>query len=385
MAPAASSLKPGGSGPNNWSNCVPPLGDFSRRLFITLPCVGIDGCGTALTAMGVPFIANNVMDLESRYGPYLQKHLNQKNIYVGKKGDVTKMDFDKLERPIEVIVSGPPCPPWAGNGLKNGQVDFRADVYVQIVRLAICLIKAGELLALVLENVAGICHKKKGAEKSFMQMMVDFLRQEVSEFNWEVCHLQACDYGLPQQRHRVFLQGMRKSIGQVPQPLAPFPKKSLKEFLNEELPCVKITSLTETMKKNLEDGVKCLKEMLKNGTAEPSDLMIFPLDRAEGKVYKRSISKNIAPTLTTTNKYLFVVSMADLEKPAAQRKFFRFLHPSDSFLVHYKHVFFLCVCVCFFGGASGRFVALFQKYVQYSLLSILYIIYIPSTKETKNK
>ena len=119
-------------------------------------------------------------------------------------------------------------------------------------------------------------------------------------------------------------------------------------------------------------------------TAEPSDLMIFPLDRAEGKVYKRSISKNIAPTLTTTNKYLFVVSMADLEKPAAQRKFFRFLHPSDSFLVHYKHVFFLCVCV-FFWGASGRFVALFQKYVQYSLLSILYIIYIPSTKETKNK
>ena len=86
MAPAASSLKPGGSGPNNWSNCVPPLGDFSRRLFITLPCVGIDGCGTALTAMGVPFIANNVMDLESRYGPYFTEAPESKEHLRWKEG-----------------------------------------------------------------------------------------------------------------------------------------------------------------------------------------------------------------------------------------------------------------------------------------------------------
>lgn len=347
MAPAASSLKPG-SGRHNWSNCVTPLGDFPRRLFITLPCVGIDGCGTALQKMGVPFIANNVYDIEGRYAPYLQKHLNQQNIYVGEKGDVTQIDFNGIERPVDFIVSGPPCPPWAGNGSKGGQTDCRADVYVQIVRLAVCLIKAGELLGLVLENVAGICHKKKDQSKSFMEMIVDFLRQEVSEFDWQVCHLKACNYGLPQQRHRVFLRGLRKSIGQVPQPLAPFPEKSLKEFLNEKLPPVNMSSLTETMKKNLQDGVKCLKEMLEKGTAAPTDVMVFPLDRAEGKVYKRTISKNIAPTLTTTNKYLFVVSM-DLEKPAAQRKFFRFLDPSDSFLYHLVIIihmfFFLCVCV----------------------------------------
>ena len=43
--------------------------------------------------------------------------------------------------------------------------------------------------------------------------------------------------------------------------------------------------------KNLEDGVKCLKEMLKNGTAEPSDLMIFPLDRAEGRYTREAFQK----------------------------------------------------------------------------------------------
>ena len=53
-----------------------------------MPCVGIDGCGTALQAMGVEFKANNVLDLEHRYGKYLEEHLQQRNIYVGKKTEM---------------------------------------------------------------------------------------------------------------------------------------------------------------------------------------------------------------------------------------------------------------------------------------------------------
>eukprot|EP00435_Cladocopium_sp_Y103_P026564 s2101_g6.t1 len=42
--------------------------------------------------------------------------------------------------------------------------------------------------------------------------------------------------------------------------------------------------------------------------------------------------KNVAPTLTTTNKYLFVASL-DLDKEHSKRKFFRFLHPSERMLL----------------------------------------------------
>ena len=39
-----------------------------------MPCVGIDGCGTALKQLGVPFQGCHVFDLDTRYLEYLQQH-----------------------------------------------------------------------------------------------------------------------------------------------------------------------------------------------------------------------------------------------------------------------------------------------------------------------
>ena len=304
---------------------------------MSMPCVGIDGCGTALQAMGVEFKANNVLDLEHRYGKYLEEHLQQRNIYVGKKnGDVTSLKFSKVERPVDFMVSGPPCPPWAGNGCKQGTDDTRSHVFLAVVKLAIALIKCGELKAIILENVRGICHKQKGQDTSFMGILLEFLRKEVAEFHWEVCQLQASDYLLPQQRCRVFLRGLRASIGKVPDPLPAFGHQELANILNPKLPSVDWKSLTPTMANNLKEGLEVLRGMLDDGKATATDIFVFPLDRAEGKVYKRSFTKNIVPTLTTTNKYLFVVSM-DLDKGEKQRKYFRFLDPSEPFL----HLFYI--------------------------------------------
>ena len=66
--------------------------------------------------------------------------------------------------------------------------------------------------------------------------------------------------------------------------------------------------------------------MLQTGEAKEDDILCFPLDRAEGKVYVRRFSKNIVPTLTTTNKYLFLASL-DLSKKETDRRVFRFLNP----------------------------------------------------------
>eukprot|EP00438_Fugacium_kawagutii_P023633 Skav228702 [mRNA] locus=scaffold3376:12771:14129:+ [translate_table: standard] len=142
------------------------------------------------------------------------------------------------------------------------------------------------------------------------------------------------DYLLPQQRTRVFLRGLRKTVGkgEVPEPLGPFGKRNLVDFLDHGLPPVDRSSLTTVMQKNLVDGVAKLKEMLASGDLRPTDLVVFPLDRAEGKVYKRRFSENIVPTLTTTNKYLFVVSL-DFDLAEKDQKFFRFLSPTERMLL----------------------------------------------------
>ena len=55
---------------------------------------------------------------------------------------------------------------------------------------------------------------------------------------------------------------------------------------------------------------------------------MFPLDRADGKKYQRRYTQNACPTLTTNNSYLFVASL-DFKKSDQDRKFFRFLDPSE--------------------------------------------------------
>ena len=306
--------------PNAWEGLCPALPAFKRPLYVATPCIGIDGCGTALDALGVRYQANNVYDLEHRYQAYLTQHLGGNvQLHLGKKdGDLCQLQLSDVERPVDLLVSGPPCPPWAGQGNHKGQHDHRADVFIVVMKVCIALIKVGDLHACCIENVKGILAKIKGSTCSFMDQILHILRQECAEFQWGVHTLQASSYLLAQQRTRVFLRA----------PLTSFGSRQLQEFLSPDLPNCKLETLTEVMQKNLKDAQAHLKAMLQDGHLDAADLVVFPLDRADGKAYKRSYTTNLVPTLTTNNTYLFVVSL-DFSRPNGQPKLLRFLHPSE--------------------------------------------------------
>ena len=132
-------------------------------------------------------------------------------------------------------------------------------------------------------------------------------------------------------------------------------------FLSEKVPSLHWSTLTKTMTKNLQDAVKALRAMLDNGELKVGDIVIFPLDRAEGKVYKRRFTVNLCPTLTTTNKYLFLCSM-DLNLPEKERSFFRFLHESETCLN-------TCLLCCFFSFLFFSF--LFFSFLFFSGYDVL--------------
>ena len=318
----------------NWwhgSGLFPDIARFNRPLNVTMPCVGIDGCGVAMQHMAVRFKPTNVYDLEHRYEGYLQHHFGDVPLHLGKdNGDINKLKMENVERPVDLLVSGPPCPPWAGQGKHHGQSDIRAEVFLTVVRLMISLIKSGDLFAAVIENVKGICQKIKGLEVSFMDQLLEALNKEADEFSWDTVILRAKDYMLAQTRTRVFLRGVRKTTFPrgVPPPLPGFGEKGLREFLCPGLPAVDRSSLTKVMRQNLMDAEKKLQQAVADGEYGKSDLIVFPLDRADGKAYKRSYSVNMAPTLTTNNTYLFVTSL-DFKKRDGQREFFRFLQPGE--------------------------------------------------------
>ena len=77
--------------PNAWSELVPQV-RLHRPLKVSMPCVGIDGCGYALDAIGPEYQAVNVYDLEARYEQHLRSHLGPNCVlHLGSEaGDLTQ-------------------------------------------------------------------------------------------------------------------------------------------------------------------------------------------------------------------------------------------------------------------------------------------------------
>ena len=109
----------------------PRVPDLGRWLRVALPCIGVNACGYALDAMQAPHDAVNVYDLETNYSETLNLQLQTAGqevirLNLGKHvGDLLKKGLLELDMPVDFLVAGPPCPPWAGQGCKKGRGNNR--------------------------------------------------------------------------------------------------------------------------------------------------------------------------------------------------------------------------------------------------------------------
>ncbi len=148
-------------------------------------------------------------------------------------------------------------------------------------------------------------------------------------FKCDVMHL--VDYAIPHTRIRVFLRGIRRSIAQsVPPVLPPFGRRMLRDVLGN-FPNTSRSSLTLRMQVNLNNYEAKVRTLVRQVVIHMGDLVVIALDRAADKVYSQSICLNAAPTLTTHNYYLFILSVADVVNrvPDSRREFFRWFQPTE--------------------------------------------------------
>jgi DNA (cytosine-5)-methyltransferase 1 len=130
---------------------------------------------------------------------------------------------------VPVVAGGPPCQPWSTGGLRRGHADER-DGFTALFR-ALDLIRPQ---AFVIENVAGL---ERGRTRRYLREILAVLRDELG---YTVCArtLNAADFGVPQQRLRLFMVGLRHERFAFPEPThgpgRPRPWRTAGEVLTPE-------------------------------------------------------------------------------------------------------------------------------------------------------
>ncbi len=116
-------------------------------------------------------------------------------------GDITKLKINELPR-FDILSAGFPCQPFSTVGKREG---FRHKTQGTLFHDVLSIIKAKKPKAFLLENVKGLLSHDN---KETMKTILASLRRAGYLVEYEV--LNAADFGVPQNRERVYIVGFRK-------------------------------------------------------------------------------------------------------------------------------------------------------------------------------
>ncbi len=169
---------------------------------------GIGGFRIAMQNLGGKCVFTSEIDT------YAQKTY-QTNFGEIPHGDITKID-EKTIPNHDVLCAGFPCQAFSVAGRKGGFNDTRGTLFFDVAKI----IKEKQPKAFFLENVKGLKGHDKGKTLS---IILSVLRDDLNYYvpNPEI--LNAKNFGVPQNRERIFIVGFRKDLGvkefEYPKPL----------------------------------------------------------------------------------------------------------------------------------------------------------------------
>ncbi len=120
-------------------------------------------------------------------------------------GDITKIN-EKGIPDHDVLCAGFPCQAFSIAGRRGGFKDTRGTLFFDVARI----IKEKQPKAFFLENVKGLLSHKGGKTLS---TILNVLRNDLNYFVPEPQVLNAKNYGVPQNRERIFIIGFRNDLG----------------------------------------------------------------------------------------------------------------------------------------------------------------------------
>lgn len=118
--------------------------------------------------------------------------------------NVTKKDIEEFfDGEIDGIIGGPPCQSWSEAGSLKGINDSRGKLFFDYIRL----LKEFKPKFFLAENVSGmLANRNSDAVKNIINMF------EEAGYNVSLTMINAKDYGVAQERKRVFYIGFREDL-----------------------------------------------------------------------------------------------------------------------------------------------------------------------------
>ncbi|MCL2048288.1 MAG: DNA cytosine methyltransferase [Defluviitaleaceae bacterium] len=138
------------------------------------------------------------------------------------KRDIRKISADDVPD-CDGIIGGPPCQSWSEAGALKGIEDSRGKLFYDYIRI----LRAKKPKFFLAENVVGMLHKRhENAVNNIKQLLID------CGYDLLVTLVNVSNYGIPQDRKRVFYIGFRKDIAvDFSLPVELGTKKTLKEAI----------------------------------------------------------------------------------------------------------------------------------------------------------
>ncbi|HQM85519.1 MAG TPA: DNA cytosine methyltransferase [bacterium] len=171
---------------------------------------GIGGFRIAMQELGGECVFSSEWDAQARL-------TYETNFGETPYGDITKKETKNfIPDGFDVICAGFPCQAFSIAGRRGGFDDTRGTLFFDVAEI----IKKKQPKAIFLENVKGLRNHDKGKT---LETILNVLRNDLNYFVPDPQIMNARNFGVPQNRERIFIVGFRKDVGvkdfKYPKPL----------------------------------------------------------------------------------------------------------------------------------------------------------------------
>ena len=109
----------------------------------------------ALDWLGIPYEVVGAWEIDETLGPVLRARCPKERLFLGSEAG-NFLSARPCHFPCaDVLVVGPPCPPWSAQGTAMSFSDPRAEVFKQVMRCAVHMVNHKGLQAACIGHVEG--------------------------------------------------------------------------------------------------------------------------------------------------------------------------------------------------------------------------------------